>query len=839
MAFIAPLVGAVVSAVGSVGSFVAGLGAFGQALVGIGLSVAAGAIQKSITGKQSKQPGGVQFERQYGGAVPRQVACGMVGISGHDTYVNTFGPSNGLLQQLYTLSDYPCHALSRVAIGGQWVVLGAPDESGARAVLSGDYANRMYIRFYDGTQTEAVAGLVSGSNPVGRWTANHIGVGICHVFVAIAYDPNQSNSFPDLFFEFYGARLYDWRKDSTVGGSGAHRWGDYATHEYTANPVVIEYNYRRGIAWAGDTFCGMGMPAGDLPLDKWTAAANLCDEAAPYGPRYRCSILLDCTAGHGENIEALQLSCGAKTIDAVDGSWPLVGHDQAIVATITDDDLITTSPVRWRARRSMGDLVNAVTGNFPDPDQYWSMIGYEPATSSALVTLDRRTRDIAIDFPQVPSKDQAAQLAGIYLEENRYEASAELVLRPRWQVLEAGDWIAWNSARYGNRVYQVTSLSLASLDADGPRNVSVSLQEVAGAIYDGITAPPIAAPWPPGEPVWLSEVQSFSVLPVSVAGADGRVLPGIRAAWETIDDETVTYVDIQYFPVAQPASVFTRRVPVSQTVAILVEGVVGSTQYRVKTRLITEPPRLTVWTAGELVTTFDISVDLADFNAGLRDLIETKFGAADAERQRSIDLIALAAAEQDLANYTNYQRLGRSISLTEQRVTASYREEIQVSIGLISAVATKVEELEAQIDDVEANLTVRYVAGVLPAGAISSYEVQAKVSDGVYTATAAMRISAFGTPGAYTSRIDFEADSIVFGKAGVAGYQSIFLITGGNLYLRGDLIASGSITAAHLNVGTISSISADLGTIRAARMLSLDSRIDFNLTAGYLYFVGT
>jgi hypothetical protein len=839
MAFIAPVIGAVVSAVGAVGSFVAGLGAFGQALVGIGLSVAAGAIQKSITGKQEKQPGGVQFERQYGGAVPRQVAAGFVGVAGHDTYVNTFGPSNGLLQQIYTLSDYPCHGLSRVAIGGVWITLGAPDGTGARQVLSGDYANRMYIRFYDGTQTSAIDGLVANSNPVGRWTANHIGHGVCHVFVAIAYDKDKSNSFPDFFFEFFGARLYDWRKDSTVGGSGAHRWGDYSTHEFTENPVVIEYNYRRGLAWNGDTFCGMGMLAGDLPLDKWTAAANICDESAPYGTRYRCSILLDCTAEHGQNIEALQLACAAKTIDAVDGSWPLVGHDQAVVATITDDDLISTSPVRWRARRSMGDLVNAVSGNFPDPSQYWSMVGYETATSSALVTLDRRTRDIAIDFQQVPSKDQAAQLAGIYLEENRYEASAELVLRPRWQVLEAGDWIAWNSARYGNRVYQVISLSLASLDADGPRNVSVSLQEVDGSIYDGITAPDISVPWPPGEPVWLSEVQSFSLLPVSVAGADGRVLPGIRAAWETIDDETVTYVDLQYYPEAQPASVFSRRVPVSQTVVILVEGIVGLTQYRVKTRLITDPPRLTVWTSGELVTTLDISVNLADFSAGLQDLIETKFGADDAERQRAIDLTALAVAEQDLANYTNYQRLGRSLSLTEQRVTVSYKEEIQVWIGPGSAVATKLESLQAQVDDIGANLTVRYVAGALPAGAIASYEVQAKVSDGVYTATAAMRISAFGTPGAYTSRIDFEADSIVFGKAGVAGYQSIFLISGGNVYLRGDLIASGSITAAHLSVGTLSAISANMGTVTAGRMLSPDGKVDFNLTAGYLYFVGT
>src|SRR5690606_21975072 len=228
----------------------------------------------------------------------------------------------------------------------------------------------------------------------------------------------------DFFFEFRGARLYDWRKDSSVGGTGPHRRSDPSTHEFSENPIVIEHNYRLGFKVNGDLFCGMDMAASDLPLDKWTAAANLCDEIVKGEARYRCSILLDCMSTHGSNIESIALSCGAMTVDGVEGSWPIVGSDQPTVIAFTDDDLITTAQVRYRAKRSQSELANSVFGNFPDPDNLWSMVGYEPQVSAAHVALDRRTRDLAIDFPQVRSSRQAAQLASIYLYENRYEATA-------------------------------------------------------------------------------------------------------------------------------------------------------------------------------------------------------------------------------------------------------------------------------------------------------------------------------------------------------------------------------------------------------------------------------
>ncbi|MBT9373505.1 hypothetical protein, partial [Rhizobium sp. CSW-27] len=70
----------------------------------------------------------------------------------------------------------------------------------------------------------------------------------------------------------------DPRKDSSIGGAGDHRWGDDSTYEFTENPVVMDYNYRRGFSWNGDLFLGMGMDPDLLPIDRYVTAANICDE---------------------------------------------------------------------------------------------------------------------------------------------------------------------------------------------------------------------------------------------------------------------------------------------------------------------------------------------------------------------------------------------------------------------------------------------------------------------------------------------------------------------------------------------------------------------------------
>ncbi|MFC5584429.1 phage tail protein [Nitratireductor kimnyeongensis] len=762
MPFIGAAIGAVVSAVGAVASFIGGLGFLGKLVIGIGLNLAASALLKQK--QKAPEPTGVKIHTEYGADVPRQVACGLVGIAGHEIHVNTFGNDNGWLQDVYQLSDYPCTSLERVAINGEWVTLDAPQANGYRKVTSGEYANLAWIKFHDGTQVTADPDLVDNANPIDRWGESCVGVGCSYVIVKAKYDREKTVGMPDVFFEFKGAKLYDWRKDSTVGGTGPHRWNDPSTHEWTDNPIVIDYNYRRGLSVNGDLFCGMEMPASDLPLDKFTAAANVCDEIVEGEKRYRCSILLDCTATHGNNIESIMKACGGVVIDAPDGSWPMIGAAQPVVATITDVDLVVGEPVRWQAKRSMAELVNSISGTHPDPSQLWSMVGYDPVVLDSAIVVDRRTRDLVMDFPTVTSARQAKQLASIYAAENRLEATAEITLRPRWRGLKAGDWITWQSDRYGTLTYLVTESTLYSLDSQGPRNVRIALQQRDASIYDAVTVPVPVVPYPPGKPVYLQEVQNLQLAGVT-AGSGTKLMPAIQTSWDAIEDVTVVGVELEWWPTDDPVSRVSMTVADDQTIAVLTEAVVSDTEYQVRTRLLTSPQRPIAWSAPMAVTTpdqpfTDVSVDYEAIGEFVNEATDWIGWNTREEIERARQNIILDI-EQDAANYLDKQQLRRELASTTGDMNARWGEDITLITGEQFALSQRLEEFQAETEDDFTNITnlfsaeISRVDGDVTANSNALTALTAQVDDVSAEANFRMEVTA-GASG-YASRIGAQA----------------------------------------------------------------------------------
>lgn len=727
------LIGAIGAAVSAVGSFLAplagafgGLGAIGKTLLGIGLNLAASAIQAKLAKKNARaEPGGVDLQLSLGEDVPRKVMCGRFASVGHLVYANTHGEGNIELQQVFVLSHFYTTALDKVWIDGIEATLGDEDGNKGRTVTSGDYAGKIWIKYYDGRQTAVDSRLLGGANPIGRWTSEHIGWGVSYVIATMHYDREKLTSPPQFLFEGRGAPLYDVRKDSTVGGFGAHRWNDVSTWEYSANPALIDYCYRRGFSVNDDDFCGMFMPASDLPLAKFATAANICDELVGLRTRYVCSIGLDCDAEHGDNIEAIMKSCGGIVVNAVDGSYPVIGTNQPIVAELTDDDLIVGAQVSFRRRRSMDQIVNSVSGTYPNPGNLWNQTGYVRATDAATTAIDRRTLDVQINFETVPDGDQAAQLAAIYFSENRFEATAQITVRPRWQVLEAGDWIRWNSARYGDRVYMVTDAELGSLDSDGPRNAILNLQERDGSIYTGVGVTVPLIPLGPATPVFQAELQDFTVVAVLGQGSDTRVYPAIRVSWSQPTDPTVAGAVLQWRPKAQPEVTLDRSVPAAdQTIAILADGVLSQTLYEVRHKIVADPPRPTAWSAWEEVITLDSA--FSDVIVGLAQVktdIEKRFRQQQKEIDDVVKRMTDLATSQSLSGFANYttttevvERVGNAEAsiIIEQEVRASETEalaaqQITLSANVGSVTATLANEMlvRANVDEALAsNITL-------------------------------------------------------------------------------------------------------------------------------------
>lgn len=811
-----PIISGIVAAVGAIGSAIGTLGIIGKAIIGIGLNFVVAKLQQKMAKKNQKTVTGTQFERTYGENQPRQVACGIVGIAGHDCYVNTYGKSNKYLEQIFVFSDYPCDGLNQIWAGGSLLPIATTDGQNY-TVTSGDYAGRMTFVFHDGTHTAADAGLVVNSNPTGRWTAAHVGSGMCYLIARMEYDQEKLANFPDFFFEIRGARLYDWRKDSTVGGSGGHRWGDYSTYEFSQNPVVMDYNYRRGFVWGQnslgqpDVFLGMDMGSSDLPIDKYAVAANICDEIASGEARYRCSIMLDADAAHGDNIDALMTSCAGMVIDSVDGSWPLIGTEQPIVAVFTDDDLVDDEPVRFQRRRSMADLVNSVGGTYPEPLNMWSPAGYDTQTNDSQVALDRRTRDLQVNFETVPSKRQANQLASIYYNENRYEATADLVLRPYFQDIRVGDWVRWTSERYGDRVYIVQSRSIRALTTDGPRNVALSLQERDGSIYAGAGTLAPTVPIPNGEPVYLNELQDWAVIPVLSVAQDGRTYPAFRMSWTAIDDVTVEGVQFSWWPENEPTNVFHRTVPKDVTIALIQEGIVGKRNYVFQHKLIA-PNRTTNLSASVTQTSLDggngdLEVYLGNLQKDIRDVLEKLFSGFGDLRPLVEQLVTNfqhEAVSQEIAR--------RKLEVTVGNSSAFFEEQIAVVANEVEAAAAQLTQLGATVGDMSAQGLIKFAVAANQAGVDARFAVLIRGSTGVAYKETGFFLELYTELGVQKSRFAVMSDQ--------------FIVTNG---------VSSALPMVFEN-GELKLQIANIGTIRAALMISPSGRTVFNLAADFLSF---
>ena len=798
MPFLSGLFAAIGTAVAGFGSFITS-GFIGKALINIGLNVAL-SVAKNLLFKPKAQPSGVDLDLKYGEAQGRKVLMGLVAEAGHVFYDNTFGPSNKYWQQVIVLSDFPCTALNRVWVDDELVSLSAADVNGWRTVTSGERANLLRFKFKDGWQTEADADLVANANPPERWTENHVLDGMCYVIAELTYNREKSTSAPKYLFEVLGAPLYNWRLDSTAGGSGPQRRNDMTTWVFTKNPIVMVENYHYGIGWNGDIFCGMDIPASDLPLDKWTIAANICDEIVEGEARFEASISIDCGADtkHRDNVEALMQSTGGFMVTQVDGIWPIVGTSQPIVAVLTDADLIAGEPVQFQRLRKMNELVNSISGVFPNPDNQWSPAAYKTARDVAVVAVDRSSRDINMNFPTVSRNRQASQLASTYYAENRIEGTMSCTVRPRWQVLEAGDWIRFDSAQYGSRFWRIVDIDIAAIDADGPRNTRLNLQEVDAGIYApvGVVTAPVV-PLPPGEIAYTNEMPDFAVLASNVSGADGRIAPAIRFSWSDANDPSIVSVRVEYrvkeiYGQTQ-GEIFSDDVPVERSVRLVTAGVVSNTVYEARHIIVADPARPSTASAWVEVTTLDTPAN--DVSVGLGQVRADVYGSL-VQMRKEIDRLAALndqvagnASENTLTEYLERNTVKKTVGALSARVTT----EVKALVDNDAAIASSLTNVEAKADDATASGLFKIEAQAGGAGILAQMSMLLRAETADAFKEGGLFLQLYDDGGTLKARVAIAADQFVVFDPDTGNEASPLVFEGG--VLKSQIAKFGSAEA--------------------------------------------
>lgn len=389
------------------------------------------------------------------------------------------------------------------------------------------------------------------------WTSEHRLRGVAYLYVTLVRNQNIfPTGLPNIKARVRGAKVYDPRKDSTLGGSGGHRADNPSTWEWSQNLALCIRDYLTRAD-------GLGIPAADLPASNWIAAAQTCDElvvSAGYGeaplwgvpasvrntttePRYTCNGVVDLGAEPGSILGSLCCDQVHSLVES-EGQWRFYPAAYTFpTLTLTESDF--AGFVNVQAATSRSDLFNGVRGVYNAADAGYLAKSFPAYKSASYATEDgaELMRDVQFNFVSSPS--EAQRLARVLVERGRRSLTvqADFNLKQAFR-LQAGDTVRLTLARFGfsSKVFRVVSWEWMI-----PNTIRMTLREEDSAQYSWTTVdaadtpPPKASnlPNPFYRPV-VGTPAVFSGQTYSRMGPDGVAVQAMFVQWPPIDVSTVT-----------------------------------------------------------------------------------------------------------------------------------------------------------------------------------------------------------------------------------------------------------------------------------------------------------
>ena len=739
----------------AIGGAIAGALFAGSALAATVISGAlafgANLLVSYLTRPKKRSYTAVQGEVQFGGNVPVGAMFGTGLVKGQRAYYTKWGSGNKYNAELFILSNGWCEGLEpEVYFYGKRHVLtpvAAISNEVARYQVVG-FGDKLTIRFYDGRPGQAADGrLVSVSSSSGSpWKSTSTCAGMAYVIVEREFDESLfEQGVPDISFILRGLRLYDPRKDSTVaGGSGAHRVNNRATWEFSQNPALQRLNYQLGLRGLIQTrtLIGEGKSLGQLDLGTYFAAMNVCDTLRGGKPTYQAALYVVSDDDHTEVLKEFDDAMAGYGLNRRGLSGVLVGAPQIPVASITANDIPTDRAQQVQLRKSSFDLYNHLSGQFISKEDQWNPASLKPVYVNADIAADGRTRQTSNDFLQVSDPDIAQYLLSIRYRQNRKGGSATVPVSRRLGLrVQEGEWITFEGRTWLIREWQ----------CDEAFNVTLVLAETGADIYSeaGIEPGPIVLPsTPPADPT-IRTVRFQYVA-------------------DTVPDESNAFEDA--------------TANVERGVYITTKNVVSGRFYTARQTITTRPDRFKTW--GPWVTTEQITGPLTVYADGMVEIINEFVGEANEwigqGTRNLIDellLVANTSADQELGNYDDRQKLRIELSAGLEQTRADYLLAIDVATGPGSAIVSRIETLEVQIEEDIASavdaLTTRIEvteAGIVAnANAITTTNVTV---NGISANTAFRASSSYEPAAGYAARIGLEART---GSTGTYRSAAIFI----------------------------------------------------------------
>ncbi|WEK05783.1 MAG: phage tail protein [Candidatus Devosia phytovorans] len=747
----------------SIGAAIFGAGTFLAGVTAAGLQVAAGLVLSSLgRGANDAEPQppkfGVQGKLTAGEDVPRSIALGESCTAGSLVWHNTFGAGGVMSARVIALYDLPIRELRYPIVAGVDCTLLKDQPHPNYGWPVADYrvggVDHLWIKFYDGGQVAADPFLVStfAADPDRPYQASRIGRGMAYV-VVFARAPERNDEgdkplfqgIPELKFVTHGTRWYNPALDSTVGGTGAHRWNDFSTWGGVGdfNPFVHLYNLKRGIAdrVSGQWLYGMqGTSAARLPVENWIAAIGdaQADIAGPGGaePTYRAGGEIQVGAQVAQTEEALLTAANARLVENGGTYTVFAGPPGAPVMAFTDGDILSTEEQSFSPFQSLSDTVNGIVASYPNPAEGWNDKKFTSLRPDLEPAAGNRRLVIPISLDLVPYAGQVQRLVKWAIDEAQRARRHTFVLGPEFRRIEPGDVVLWTSARNGyvDKLFRVDGV-VYKFNLD----VIVDLTEVDPSDYDWDQAtdyrPPIDGPLSLVGPKPMP-MQGWQVFPGIIVDADGasrRPTIEVRAAGSVPGVERVR-VQVRAGGEDGPLIFDGDSQPYADPWRWLLQGQFPPNVLCYVRGIFVGPPAAN-WSDWLAVTTPNIRLGASDIALDLSNVAQdvlAQLGLKPRQLIEQFKQFGTLLEEVDRENYTKREALFREIGVELEGLSASFTEIIEVALGPGGAIAQALESLYAAMGGNTAEVNIRWTAQAAPSGYSARYAVQAAVNDGTF-----------------------------------------------------------------------------------------------------------
>ena len=410
-----------------------------------------------------------QLELNFRTDEPRKLIIGKTGVGGkfvfHGLSDHNDRNDNKDMTRVIVLAGHRCNRLTRIWGDGE-LVRTTPLVHGVRTVIPHfreGSDQHVWVTFYDGRPGQSADNFLRSRTirPV-SWPSTAVLSGCAYVVVTMRHDADVLSTPVDFIFEVEGARLYDRRKDSTVGGAGTHRWNNPLTWEYTNNPAVAADHYQLGMIGGASNnrlIFGMGRQTWQVPYDEFAANANVCDETVLGEARYAANGVLSAGDDHKDNITKLATAMAARPFDVGGRIFIRPQQARAISLTISDNDLVGGTEFDLITNPGGSELVNTIRGTFRDPVERYTSNDYPVVEDVELISRDGRAFEDTLDLDLETSEARAQRLANIELEVQKRRDKINERYMPIANVLNVGDWFERVSTLRGDvtKTYEVIS----------------------------------------------------------------------------------------------------------------------------------------------------------------------------------------------------------------------------------------------------------------------------------------------------------------------------------------------------------------------------------------------